>query len=474
MLLKNGNILQIKDSGISFEKADIRILDKAIHETGNLCPLDNEECMDLNGDFVLPGMVNSHYHSYTNIIRGTSFGEPLEIWSSDTVNLGQVLTEEDMELSASLGICQMLRAGVTACVDHLPHLKTACTAAMTYKNSGFKAGLAPMLHNIRDLDLMKVMKNSENPDASKYFPSINEYMDFYEDFICRFREPEGSLQVLLGINSPQRADDKLLEHSSELARKHKLPVHCHLLETRLQRQWADEDISPVKKLDFYGLLGNKTSLAHCIWLNEEEMNLVAARRATVASNPTSNSFLGSGIFPAEQYLRRNINIALGSDGANCGTNHNMLEILRFFLLIQRAAQPDYRSWIDARTAFLTITSNGSKVLDFSRPTGEIKPGYAADLAVADKRSFLAITDEASINELLFHTSHLNFKHISVNGRFLMKDSKITALDEDVLIREIAKKRAHLNKSFTEALYKSSKEKQFYRKAYENDYKKFIL
>ncbi len=467
MLLKNGKALQINEDGIVFNHIDIRIDGQIIHETGSmLIPHKNEEYIDLCGDIVLPGMVNSHYHSYTNIIRGTSWGEPLEIWSSDTVNLGSVLGGEDMELSVALGICEMLRSGVTACVDHLPHLKTAHNAAEVYSKSGFRAGLAPMLHNIRDCDFLHGMKNeSSGQETKKYFPSIEEYLSFYDDFIRHFHSPEGTLKVIIGINSPQRADAELLEASSYMSDKYGLSVHCHLLETRWQQMSSDNN-SIIGKLDSFGLLKPNTSLAHCIWLNEREMDIVAQRRSMVVSNPASNLFLGSGIFPAHEYLKRDIPIALGSDGSNCGTNHNMLEILRLFLLMQRNNQNDYRLWIDSMTAYAMVTKNGSNVLNFPVPSGFIETGYAADLAIADKNSVLGITDLSLMNELIFHTPAVKMKHVLVNGRFLMKDSKITAIDEDALRNELSERKSYLAKSINKALVKASSEKQVYRPAYE--------
>lgn len=468
MLLQNGIVLQNIDSAMIFTKMDIRLRDHIISETGeNLIPETGEECLDLKGDFVLPGMVNSHYHSYTNILRGTSFGEPLELWSADTVALGRILTEEDMSLSVSLGICEMLRAGVTACVDHLPHLSTAHAAAKKYIHSGFKAALAPMLHNIRDCDLLyginDVIPKSGGPSP---FPSCSEYMGFYEDFVRNFHHPDSHIQVMVGVNSPQRADEELLKISSELSHKFNLPVHCHLLETRWQRLSADQSISPLKKLDQFDLLGERTSLAHCVWMKENELDLIAGRKALAISNPTSNHFLGSGVFPVEKYLQRNIPVALGSDGVNCGTNHNMLEILRFFHLIQRNREPDYRRWISAKNGYKMITENGSSVLSFPRPSGEIKANYAADIVVADKNNFLDILDTSLPNQLVFHTSSLSVRHVLINGRFVMRDEKILGIMEDDLRKEIAERKTCLEKSMKSALKAAGQDKKPYRSAYQ--------
>lgn len=468
MIIQNGNILQYIDSEIIFKKMDIRIRNNIVYEIGlNLAPVLGEECIDLKGDMVLPGMVNSHYHSYTNILRGTSYGKPLELWSPDTVALGNIITEEDMVLSTSLGICEMLRAGVTACVDHLPHLKTAFAAARTYESSGFKGGLAPMLHNIRDCDLLYGFnKTITKEDSTSPFPTIEEYQDFYEDFIEHFHKPTGNLQVMVGINSPQRADSKLLKACSDISHRFNLPVHCHLLETKWQRLSADLSIPPLKMLDQFELLGEKTSLAHCIWLNEEELDLIAEKKAMPVSNPTSNSFLGSGVFPLEEFLKRNIPITLGSDGVNCGTNHNMLEILRFFMLMQRTRQHDYDKWITLKDGFQMITQNGSNVLNFPLPTGEIKANYAADLVVVNKSCFLDILDDTIPNQMIFHSSPLSVKHVFINGQFVMKDGIIIGINEEELRKEIKHRKPYLKKSMKEALESTSEDKQIYLSAYQ--------
>lgn len=468
MLLKNGKVLVDNNSDMDFKKTDIRIDDGIIIELAeNLTPTPYEECIDLNGDYVLPGMVNSHYHSYTNILRGTSFGEPLELWSVDTVALGKILTETEMALSVSLGICEMLHAGVTACVDHLPHLATSYTAAKTYETTGFKSALAPMLHNIPDNKVLyKMDEVIPNNLEDNSFPTVEEYTHYYMNFIEKFHNPNGNLQVMVGVNSPQRADDKLLKAAYELSYKFNLPIHCHLLETRWQKISADQTISPVLKLEQFGLLGNRTSLAHCIWMNEDELDLIAKRKAIVVSNPTSNCFLGSGIFPSKEYLKRNIPIALGSDGVNCGTNNNMLDILRFFLLIQRSQEQDYRQWINVKEGFHMITKNSNRILGFHRPLGEIKANYSADLVVVNKNSILNILDNYLLNQIIFNSS-LSVKHVLINGHFVMKDSKILKIDEENLKREICARKPYLQQDMLKALNSTKKEKNLYKSIYQS-------
>ncbi len=149
----------------------------------------------------------------------------------------------------------------------------------------------------------------------------------------------------------------------------------------------------------------------------------------------------------------------------------MLEILRLFLLMQRSNQNDYHLWIDSITAYAMITKSGSNVLNFPVPLGFIETGYAADLAIADKNSVLGITDLSLMNELIFHTPDVKMKHVLVNGQFLMKDSKITAIDEDAIRDELSERKSYLAKSINKALVKASSEKQIYRCTYEKLFQK---
>ncbi|MDY0235621.1 MAG: amidohydrolase family protein [Gudongella sp.] len=464
MLVKNGNILVVDDLEFKFKKRDIRLSGDSIAEIGlDIKSEGEEEVLDVKGDFIIPGMVNSHYHSYTNILRGSSYGEPLEIWSLDTISLGKLIEEQDARMSAQLGICEMLRSGVTSCIDHLPHLSTANTIAKVYQESGFKVALAPMLHNLRDSDVLYGMMRGDKSSFG-LFPSNYEFEDFYHKFIKDFHNLDLNTQVMIGINSPQRIDGELLEIAADIQYRYKLKIHSHLLETKWQRVTADNDISPVLKLDAAGLLGDNTSLAHGIWVNEEELDLIAKRKATIVSNPTSNAFLGSGIFPLKKYLERKIPIVLGSDGSNCGTSHNMLEILRFFLLMQRVNNSNYTDWISIEEGFNMITKNSNQILNFKNSLGEIKIGSSADLAIIDKTDFIDILDSSLLIQLIFNMSNMHVKHVIINGEFAMKDSKILFVDEDSLRQKIRERKRKLKPVMEIELQQALGNKEIVKKA----------
>ncbi|RGY96187.1 amidohydrolase family protein [Clostridium sp. AM58-1XD] len=274
---------------------------------------------------------------------------------------------------------------------------------------------------------------------------------------------------MTGINSPQRADDPLLGAAADLSSRYHLSVHCHLLETRWQKMSARKaGISPLEKLDRYSLLHEHTSLAHCIWMDDKELDLMAKRRAIPVSNPSSNLFLGSGVFPAGRCLERGILPALGSDGVNCASSNNMMDVLRTFLFLQRSCEPDWRRWISGADAWSMVTARGRQVLNMKSDAAEknlLSPGQPADLAVADKNSFLNISANFLPNQLLFH-NHPVFRHVMIGGKFVMKDGKITVIDEDGLGREIGERKNDLDRRFTEALRKARPDKELFARRYQ--------
>lgn len=462
MLLKNCRLLIEDQRGPRFEEGDIRIQQGIIREVGkDLSQVLDEEILDLNGDMVIPGLINSHYHSYTNILRGLSYGEPLEMWSQDTVELGRCLNEEDMILSCQLGIIEMLKNGVVGFIDHIPHLDHVQSIARHYQQLPLRVGLAPMIHNVSDAQILKDLDQMGYPKGT--FPNLDDYRALLSELIREFHDPTGELQVFLGVNSPQRADDDLLDLVAELAERYDLPLHCHALESRWQKASAIRDGSPIQKLNRHGLLTQRTSVAHGIWLDFEELDIMAEKGVTVVTNPTSNAFLGSGLLPIEAYLQRDIPLALGSDGLNCGTNHNMVEILRFFLLTQRQGEPDHRKWLSLALALDLLIHNGQRLLGIQG--GTITPGARADLVVIDSTNFLDLVPESLLNQLLFHHHLPIARHVLIKGKFALRDGKVLLLDEMAVRNQLHDLRQSLGAKLQNALILANAKKMPYEKGY---------
>lgn len=441
MIIRNVVIADIEENIIGDELSWVWTEEGVIRQIGREKQFPEErlpkgqEHFDGKGMILLPGMNNGHYHSYTNIVKGFSDGDPLEVWSQETIALGASLTEEEAAMSAQTGICEMLHLGITGCLDHIPHLAMTKVLGETYRKAGFRAALAPMIHNLTEQEYLWGMRDEDRRKGRFLMPE--EYRDYYRDIRDRFHE-KGLLTVQVGINSPQRCTDELLETAGAIARELDLNVHSHLLESRWQVKTALESGKcPVKAMKKYGLLTERTSLAHCVWLTEEQRRLIAESGARIVINSSSNLFIGSGVAPVWEYERMGIPFCFGSDGENCACSMNLLEELRFSLLYGRTLNLD--NWINLKGAWRFVSAEGAAVTGSVRensPCKKVVPGAKADLIFIDREHIGLWPENRGMFQILFHTPYLNPTHVVIGGKWVMRDGKILTIDEEALKRKL--------------------------------------
>ena len=471
MLIQDGLIL---DSGADTAvRKDIRISEEGrITEIGGgLSPLAGEECLCAAGRLVLPGMVNAHYHSYSNILKGTSYGEPLEIWANDTVALGGALDLDLMRLSAQLGIVEMLRAGVTACLDHIPHIRAVDTIAREYERSGFRASIAPMIADISDDHILADFGTpiTERDGNKGNHLSLESMSDLYRGWCQRWHRPDGTLQMLCGINSPQRASDAALDLAKRIAEEHSLGVHAHLLETRWQADSihsASDD--PVERMARHGLLSHRTSLAHSVWLTPAQLQRIADAGSAVVLNPTSNLFLGSGIADHIGMIKRGIPAALGTDGSNCASGQNLILCARAALLLSRAGTVRYEDWLTPQTVWQMATTSGAMACGWEN-LGTLQEGMRADIVLIDADAPEYWPMPRPLLQILLYAGKMEVVDVLIQGKFVMRNRRLLNLDENALRSEVCRRFGELRHKFESAIRDNKDVKRAYIRAYMRHY-----
>lgn len=442
-------------------KRDVRVEEGKITEIADmLVPRPGEETLDAGGKLLLPGMVNAHYHSYSNLWKGTAWGEPLEVWSSDTIVLGGLMGNEEAVLSAYLGIAEMLRCGVTSCIDHIPHSDRVDAICESYRKTGFRAAVAPMISDISDDCALCGMQ----PQKGKAPPSPKVMMDRYNGWVSRWHDPEGTLTVLCALNAPQRSSEQALKTAADIREKYQLGVHTHLLETLWQSTSSElSGRDPVQLLKAFGLLTEKTGLAHCVYLNEVQVRDIADAGSTVVHIPTGNLFLGSGLADVSFYREHGIPVALGSDGSNCATGQNLLEILRTAILLSRLTEPDYQKWIDPAEAWQMATRNGATAAGIS--SGAIRPGMKADLVLADLSGAAYQPCFEPLEQSILLADRLDVTDVWIEGKPVMRDRKLLCMDEDALKEAVRERTSYLYESARQAKERVLPEKKRFETAY---------
>lgn len=471
MIIRGGTTLVTENERAECRKLDVRIEHARITAVqSGIVPREGEEIIDASGKLILPGLVNAHYHSYGNLLKGTAWGEPLEVWTPDTVALGSRMDANRMRLATQLGIAEMLHNGVTCCLDHIPHLDHVDTIAQTYKNSGFRAVIAPMIADRSDEKILpgisQALQQSDCPRQTTSFREMGTVLRLYDDWVELWHRPKETLQVVTGINSPQRASKDALETARKISRRHHLKVHAHLLETSWQAQAAKEcGEDPLEKLDKAGLLNVDLSLAHCVWLTASQKDRLQNAGCTVVHNPTSNLLLGSGRIDLVALLRCGINVAVGSDGSNCATGQNMLQVVRTAILLSRLDREDYWNWLTQKEALSLVTTNGAAVCGWAGETGAITPGMFADVVLMDERTNALLPQYDTVTQLLLLQDSIRATDVFIHGRRIMQDNKILCFNEEAIYQELIDQQQERKSEFSTTLHNHSAYKRIVSNAY---------
>ncbi len=291
---------------------------------------------------LLPGFINAHTHSSEMWQRGLIRPVPLELWLAELYDFAP-LEPEQVYLSALGTAVETLLSGGTSVVDHLSlipgrELETIAAAVRAYQEVGIRAFIGPL---IQDESLTVGLPSAGKATAHAPYPrSTAATLALMKEAIARFHQPDTGISILLAPTGIQLCSDALFTGCIELSHDHNLCLHSHLLETKAQQLLAQEKYgcSAVEHLQQLSYLGSRTSLAHCVWLNDSDMNILAKTQSTVVHNPLSNLRLGSGIAPILKYRSGGVNVAIGCDGAASNDSQDLREAIKLACKLQNNTQ----------------------------------------------------------------------------------------------------------------------------------------
>lgn len=411
--------------------------------------------VDAKGQWIIPGMTNTHYHSYSNLLKGTETDLPLELWSLYTVAYGHSLTDEDIYLAVLLGATEMIRSGVTSCLDHFPHIPRSESALEAYLDSGMHVSFAPMIHDVPDHRFFQLNLPEDIKRKMEVPPrSSAEMNDFYRDLIDKWHGKEGRIQLSVGPNAPQRCSVEALELCDHLSRTYDLPIHTHLLETKIQRDYGRFHYGKggaIAHMDQAGILDDRLTVAHAIWLDDWEVDLLKERGVSIVHNPASNMILGSGQAPVFDYLQKGFSVGLGTDASNCGTTHSLFETMKLAAMMPRMGERDPGRWLDPSQVFGMATVQGARVIGNENRKGEIKEGFDADLVFLNKNTTTWANTHDAIAQLVFHENGSSVDSVMIRGEWVMKNKEMKSFDERRVIERVQERAETLRENSAEAV-----------------------
>ncbi|MFS0517760.1 amidohydrolase [Nostoc sp. UIC 10607] len=422
-----------------YATVDVQIVDSVIAAIApNLQVIGT--AIDGKNKLLLPGFFNAHTHSSEMWQRGIMSTFPLELWLAELYDFAP-LDPEQVYLSALGTAVETLLSGGTSVVDHLVlipglELETIAIATRAYREVGIRAFIAPL---IQDESLTAGMPSGESTQTHEpYFRSTAATLEIIEEAVRQFHRPDEGINILVAPTGIQLCTDALFEGCTELSDRYNLCRHSHLLETRAQEKLAQEKYgcTAVEHLKRIGFLSDRTSLAHCVWLNDADIAILAETQSTVVHNPLSNLRLGSGIAPILKYRQAGVNVTFGCDGASSNDSQDLLEAIKMGSILHNITDSDYQSWVTPRQAVEMASLGGAKGLNIADKLGSLTVGKQADLVLYDLTNLSLLPRTDPIGLLVLGRPSNVVDSVWVNGRQIVADGKVTTINVDELRQEL--------------------------------------
>jgi cytosine/adenosine deaminase-related metal-dependent hydrolase len=299
--------------------------------------------------------------------------------------------------------------------------------------------------------------------------TATQLIDTYRRYIVRWHgAQDGRLRAAVSCSAPQRVERDYLHALSRMAAEFDLPYNMHILETRLQRVLGLERFgcSLVQYVHDEGVLDERAHVIHAIWVDEHDMDLLAASGCSIAHNPLCNLKLGSGIMPFRALKSRGINICLGSDEMCSDDSVNMWNVMKSGGLVHKITEPDYRRWPTAQEMLEGATRNAGKAMRLANLTGQIAVGMQADLILLDLDTFALTPLNDLRRQLVFCENGSSVRMVMVAGNVVVEDGRLLTLDEAALRSEIREQWAEYQQQFCAVEHWARALEPIYRRMYE--------
>jgi 5-methylthioadenosine/S-adenosylhomocysteine deaminase len=392
----------------------------------------------------MPGLVNAHSHSPSNLLKGTWSRLPLEIWRQYIRAGWREYSDEAIYVSAQLGIIEMIRTGCTAVMDHfytgtaLPYMG-ALNAVAAMADAGIRGGLALTLSDQRYETTVGLDTRGLSAGARAEVERISrlegtQSLEGFVEFAQGVRERTNLVLPIVGPSAPHRCTEQQLRRCQETAVELDTMIHMHVCETKGQFLQGKKlfGTSPVCHLDSIGVLTDRLSMAHCVWLTDEDIERTAARGAVVIHNPASNGKLGSGRMRFDDMLSKGVRLGLATDGSGSNDTQNMFEALRIAGLWHNRCDRDYAQWPAPEDILRAATSGSAHALGLGDSAGVIAAGRLADIVMLTTDSYHFVPLNNVINQLIYCENGISVTDVMIDGRWVLRSRKLLTIDEEHL------------------------------------------
>lgn len=367
----------------------------------------------------IPGLINSHTHAYMTMFRNIADDVPFTTWLFDTIEpLEDAMTPEESYYGTLLGNIEMIRTGTTSYIDMYisPDVN-----AKAVKESGLRACLSR--------GIVGSVRNDEGG-----MRRINESIHDMETWCDGDR-----LSMMLAPHAPYSCNGDFLKQVCELAKERNMAINMHLAEGMAEIQGVREkyNMTPIEYAESMGVFDVRSVAAHCVYLEEQDYDILKAKGVNVAINPISNAKLANGFSPVVKMLEKGLNVCIGTDGAASNNTLNMFREMTFEAMIHKGLHKNAEA-VSAQNVLQMATLGGARAMGREGDIGIIAEGAKADISIIDLRSPNLMPNNNIISSLVYSANGSEVETVIADGKILMENRELKTIDEERVYYEMEK------------------------------------
>jgi cytosine/adenosine deaminase-related metal-dependent hydrolase len=404
-------------------------------------------------EILLPGFVNGHHHVGLTPVQLGSPDMPLELWFITRM----VIRNLDLYLDTLYSAFEMIGSGITT-VQHiqgwmpgtLPDVEKRATETIrAYEDVGMRVSYCYAVRDQNrlvyqaDEEFVKSLPKELQGPMQRWFDrfkmGLDDAMDMFKSFHSQHHNKR-RVKIQLAPANLHWCSDAALTRLAETSRQYNVPLHMHLLETAYQKEYARRrgDCTAVEYIDRFGLLGPQMTLGHGVWLNESDIEKLAATGTCVCHNCSSNFRLRSGVAALNVFEAKGINTAIGLDEAGINDDRDMLQEMRMVLRAHRVPGMEDDVPTPAQV-FRMATSGGAKTTAFGDTIGALEVGRAADILLIDWRqvSYPYLDAETPLLDAVMQRAKAgSVRTVMCDGEVIYDEGKFTKVDKTAALKAL--------------------------------------
>lgn len=420
-LIKNATIITMNPARETLQ-GDVLVENDRIVSVGQTVPeaiSPDARTIDATGQIVIPGLIQSHFHSTQVIFRGLADELELLDWLRTRIWPMEIAhTWETNALGATLTAAELLRSGSTAIID-MGSAYHQDAVFETMRDIGFRGLFSKSMFDVPD----KGAPHIAVQDTEECLRESEAHMKKWHG------AGNGRIGVAFALRFAPTSTPRLLTAARDMGRANGIRLHTHCLENRSECVYVRDmfGMGYLSYLHSMGYTGEDVILAHCIWVDEDDIRLLADTGSHAVHCPSSNMKLASGVAPLSVMRQAGVNLCMGLDGAH---NHmDALVELRQAAILQKVHQLSPVAFPPLQVLEMA-TLGGAKAMGQEKDLGSIEPGKKADLAVLNMRKLNAVpcTRRDPVNQVVYEATHENVRLTMVDGRILYEDGMFATID----------------------------------------------